>query len=94
MKSPFALKTHKSSSSAVGNSFAVSASGSGNQLGIPEMTLFHESSACRALLMERFDDVCSNILAQRISRNPYIQQTLLKLLPRLAAFNKERFMSK
>lgn len=44
--------------------------------------------------MEHFDQVCQSILTQRISRNAYIQQILPKILPRLAAFNKEKFIEK
>lgn len=93
MKS-FALKHHKFSQNAGGINFSFSVSGSGNQLGLPEATSLHESSVGRALLMEHFDEVCNNILTQRISRNPYIQQILPKILPRLAAFNKEKFIKK
>ncbi len=78
----------------MGNSFSFRVSGSGNQLGLPEATTLHESSVCRSLLMEHFDEVCNGILTQRISRNPHIQQILPKILPRLAAFNKEKFIKK
>lgn len=79
----------------VGSGLTISgASSTGNQLGMPEAALLHESSVCRALLMEHFDEVCSNILSQRISRSIYIQQILPKILPRLAAFHKEKFIKK
>ena len=86
-------KAHKQSS-AYGNSSSLSASGGSSQHEMPEVKHGHESSACKALLTEHFDEICCKILAQRISRSPYIQQILPKLLPRLAAFNKEKFMKK
>ncbi|PSN34470.1 Serine/threonine-protein kinase mTOR [Blattella germanica] len=52
----------------------------------------YESAACRQLMTERFDDVCSDVLSQRVVRNSHIQHTLLAILPRLAAFNKEKFV--
>lgn len=52
----------------------------------------YESSACRVLMTEHFDDICNDVLSQRISRSPHIQHTLLAILPRLAAFNKEKFI--
>ncbi|XP_054269929.1 serine/threonine-protein kinase mTOR-like [Macrosteles quadrilineatus] len=57
----------------------------------PEHMLF-ESSVCRSLMIEHFDDICKETLAQRISRTSHILQTLLAILPRLAAFNKEKFV--
>lgn len=52
-----------------------------------------ESSACRQLVTEKFDEICRESLAQRLSRSPHVQQALLALLPRLAAFNKDKFVS-
>lgn len=94
MKSSFSLKQHKFSQNYVGSTFSFSVSGSGNQFGMPEASSLHESSACRSLLIEHFDEVCNNILTQRISRNPFIQQILPKILPRLGAFHKEKFIKK
>lgn len=94
MKQSFSFKNHKSSQNSICNNFSLRVSCSGNQLSLPEATLLHESSACRTLLMEHFDQVCHSILTQRISRNAYIQQILPKILPRLAAFNKEKFIEK
>lgn len=52
-----------------------------------------ESSACKQLVSEKMDEICTEALAQRLSRSPYVQQALLALLPRLAAFNKDKFVS-
>uniref|UniRef100_A0A224XHF0 Serine/threonine-protein kinase TOR n=1 Tax=Panstrongylus lignarius TaxID=156445 RepID=A0A224XHF0_9HEMI len=52
----------------------------------------YESTACRILISENFDEICSSVMAQRVSRSPYIHNTLLTILPRLAAFNKDRFV--
>lgn len=95
MKSPLSIKKAKTHfMSSVGPGLSIERSSSGNQLGMPEATFLHESSVCRALLTEHFDEVCSNILSQRISRNVYIQQILPKILPRLAAFHREKFIKK
>ncbi|XP_065216693.1 serine/threonine-protein kinase mTOR isoform X2 [Planococcus citri] len=93
LKSPLSIKKNKQPvMSSLGFGLSLGGTSSGNQLGMPEATLLHESSVCRALLSEHFDEVCSNILSQRISRNIYIQQILPKILPRLAAFNREKFI--
>lgn len=52
-----------------------------------------ESSACRQLVTEKMDEICREVLQQRMSRSPHVQQALLILLPRLAAFNREKFVS-
>ncbi|XP_012282445.1 serine/threonine-protein kinase mTOR isoform X2 [Orussus abietinus] len=51
----------------------------------------HESAACRCLLQERLDDIYNDVMNQRMSRNPHIHHALMTLLPRLAAFNREKF---
>ncbi|CAB3378482.1 Hypothetical predicted protein [Cloeon dipterum] len=50
-----------------------------------------ESAACRQLIAENFDEICTQALSHRNSRSPHIQSALLNLLPRLAAFNKSKF---
>ncbi|XP_075220340.1 serine/threonine-protein kinase Tor [Lycorma delicatula] len=86
LKSPLVTnKTHHTSNSA---SFVL---GIGNNKPTTDHALY-ESSACRALVTEQFDNICKDVLSQRISRNPHIQHTLLTILPRLAAFNKEIFV--
>ncbi|XP_066601544.1 serine/threonine-protein kinase mTOR [Prorops nasuta] len=51
----------------------------------------HESAVCRCLMQERLDDIYNDVMSQRMSRNPHIQHALMMLLPRLAAFNKDKF---
>jgi FKBP12-rapamycin complex-associated protein len=53
----------------------------------------HESAACRSLMLEKLDDMNSDVINQRHSRNSHIQNALMTLLPRLAAFNKEKFVA-
>ncbi|KAJ1521597.1 hypothetical protein ONE63_003248 [Megalurothrips usitatus] len=57
----------------------------------PSVSIIYESAACRQLIMERYDEICSCVLAQRLVRSSHPQHTLLTLLPRLAAFNREKF---
>ena len=52
----------------------------------------HESAACRSLMLEKLDDINNEVMNQRVSRNVHIQHALMTLLPRLAAFNKEKFV--
>lgn len=52
----------------------------------------YESAACRSLISERYEEVANMVLTQRLVRSNNIQQTLLTILPRLAAFNKEKFV--
>ncbi|XP_034935910.1 serine/threonine-protein kinase mTOR [Chelonus insularis] len=51
----------------------------------------HESAACRQLMQERLDDFYTDVMNQRSSRSPHIQHALMTLLPRLVAFNTEKF---
>nr|UIB01653.1 serine/threonine-protein kinase mTOR [Propylea japonica] len=51
-----------------------------------------ESLVCQQLLKEKFEFVCTDILNQRASRSAYVQQTILTLLPRLAAFDRKFFV--
>lgn len=52
------------------------------------------SRVCRQFMMRKFDEVCRLVLKHKNSRNPLIQQTLLILLPRIAALNQELFALK
>ncbi|XP_071805479.1 serine/threonine-protein kinase mTOR-like isoform X2 [Asterias amurensis] len=54
---------------------------------------FVESRYCRELMESKFDEVCQQVLKYRNSRSPLIQQTLLTLIPRLAAFQPTLFVS-
>ncbi|KAK9883142.1 hypothetical protein WA026_001340 [Henosepilachna vigintioctopunctata] len=51
-----------------------------------------ESLVCRQLLMEKFEYLCIDILLFRTLRYSCVQQTLLTLLPRLAAFKRTMFV--
>ncbi|CAG9773619.1 unnamed protein product [Ceutorhynchus assimilis] len=53
-----------------------------------------ESSICRLLVAEKFEFICIDVLAQRSLRVNFVQQTLLAILPRLAAFNKKTFVTR
>ncbi|XP_063975702.1 serine/threonine-protein kinase mTOR [Diachasmimorpha longicaudata] len=53
--------------------------------------LVHESAVCRQLMQERLDDVYMDVLNQRLSKSPHIQHALMTLLPRLVAFNTDKF---
>ncbi|KAJ8676220.1 hypothetical protein QAD02_012006 [Eretmocerus hayati] len=53
----------------------------------------HESAVCRSLMLEKLDQINNEIINQRYSRNSHIQNALMTLLPRLAAFNREKFVS-
>lgn len=44
--------------------------------------------------MEHYSVICDNIMEQRLSKSPYVQQALLQILPRLAAINREIFVQK
>lgn len=53
-----------------------------------------ESANSREILTEHYGTICDNVLEQRLSKSPHVQQALLQILPRLAAFNREVFVSK
>ncbi|OXA52223.1 Serine/threonine-protein kinase mTOR [Folsomia candida] len=60
--------------------------------GAGDQTLtFTESMACKTIVSENFLEICRQVLEQRNSRSPYVQQALFMILPRLAAFNQELF---
>lgn len=56
-------------------------------------TAIYESTVCRQLIVDNYDEICSNVMAQRSSRSGHIQQILLVVLPRLAAFNRVHFLN-
>jgi FKBP12-rapamycin complex-associated protein len=82
LKSPLVPKSQQGKGSPV----AVSSSVGNHFLSL------YESAACRQLMTERFDDVCKDVLTQRNLRSSHVHHTLLAILPRLAAFNKEKFV--
>ncbi|KAH8262146.1 hypothetical protein KR038_003117 [Drosophila bunnanda] len=53
-----------------------------------------ESAYAHEILQEHYTTICENVLEQRSSKSPYVQQALLQILPRLAAFNREVFVEK
>ncbi|XP_039949400.1 serine/threonine-protein kinase Tor [Bactrocera neohumeralis] len=53
-----------------------------------------ESAYSREILTENYINICDNVLEQRTSKSPYVQQALLHILPRLAAFNREVFVQR
>lgn len=57
-------------------------------------TTINESSVCRQLVFEKFDYICLDTIAQSSARSIHIQNVLLSILPRLAAFSKEQFADK
>ncbi|CAL1276555.1 unnamed protein product [Larinioides sclopetarius] len=52
-----------------------------------------ESNTCKLLMNEHFDTVCQQVLRYKSIKNLHIQQTLLNILPRLAAFQTKRFVT-
>lgn len=60
----------------------------------PKTLPIHESPTCRQLLIEKFGYICDIIMKQKASKNPYIINILLILIPRIAAFNSEYFVEK
>lgn len=54
-------------------------------------TVSYESAACKRLLMENYNEICRSVLECRGYKNVYVQNTLLVILPRLAAFNVQGF---
>jgi FKBP12-rapamycin complex-associated protein len=58
----------------------------------PSQIAIIESQICRQLVSEKFDYVCLDVLAQRLSRSSHIQQSFLTTLPRLAAFDRDNFV--
>ncbi|KAH3893902.1 hypothetical protein DPMN_018054 [Dreissena polymorpha] len=53
-------------------------------------TLF-ESRFCKELMTQNFDKVCALVLRHKSSKSVSVQQTLLVVFPRLAAFNPDVF---
>lgn len=54
-------------------------------------TPIYESNICKKLISEKYEKICSDVMAQQISRSHNVHQLLLLLIPRLAAFNRESF---
>ena len=54
----------------------------------------NESATCRQIIIDNYDEICAKVLEQRHLKTSYVQQSLLNILPRLAAFNREEFVKK
>lgn len=54
----------------------------------------NESATCRQIIVDNYDEICLKVLDQRHLKTSYVQQSLLNILPRLAAFNREEFVKK
>ncbi|XP_058826350.1 serine/threonine-protein kinase Tor [Topomyia yanbarensis] len=52
-----------------------------------------ESAICRNLVSDNYELICQKVLEQRNSKSPYVIQSLLTILPRLAAFNRRDFVA-
>ncbi|CAD7080067.1 unnamed protein product [Hermetia illucens] len=53
-----------------------------------------ESANSRQILTDHYEEICEKVMDQRNSRSFYVQQALLNILPRVAAFNREAFVRK
>lgn len=51
-----------------------------------------ESSACRQIITENYDEICQRIMEQRVVKSNYVQQSLFSVLPRLVAFKRDLFV--
>ncbi|CAH2044014.1 unnamed protein product, partial [Iphiclides podalirius] len=54
----------------------------------------YESNICKKLIIERYEKIASEVMAQQISRSNSVHQMLLLIIPRLAALNREAFSRK
>ncbi|XP_038222262.1 serine/threonine-protein kinase mTOR [Zerene cesonia] len=54
----------------------------------------YESEVCKKLLSEKIERICHDVMAQRLLKLQGVPQTLLVIIPRLAAFNKDLFLKK
>jgi serine/threonine-protein kinase mTOR len=90
LKPPFIEKLSQSSVNAQANRLNDfdNATKFSRQVSILESSLFH------ALVREHFDEICTKAMEQRMSRSSNVQQMLLFILPRLAAFNRDVFVRK
>lgn len=61
---------------------------------VSEKPIIIESSICHQLVAEKFEYICIDVMQQKFSKYSYVQQTLLNILPRLAAFDRSCFIQK
>lgn len=85
IKAPFIEKLSQSSSTQTTYQYDVDCSVKYNA-NIPE------STACRQIITENYEDICTRIMEQRSVRSTYVQQTLFSILPRIVALNRELFV--
>lgn len=52
----------------------------------------NESPTCRQIIIDNYNEICERVLEQKSTKSTYVQQSLLNILPRLAAFNREEFV--
>lgn len=60
----------------------------------PTVLAIQESPTCRQLLNEKFSYICDTIMRQKTSKNPYIINILLTLIPQMAAFHPDYFVER
>lgn len=51
-----------------------------------------ESSVCRQIMVDNYDDICQRVLELRNSKSPHVQHSLYNILHRLAALNRDVFV--
>lgn len=51
-----------------------------------------ESSACRQIMIDNYDEICQRIMEQRTVKSNYVQHSLFSILPRIVAFNRDLFV--
>lgn len=54
----------------------------------------NESATCKQIILDNYDEICHRVLQQRYLKTSFVQQSLLNILPRLAAFNRVEFVEK
>uniref|UniRef100_A0A1E1W8G7 TOG domain-containing protein n=1 Tax=Pectinophora gossypiella TaxID=13191 RepID=A0A1E1W8G7_PECGO len=59
-----------------------------------QVTAIYESNICKRLVSEKYEKICSEVMAQQISRSHSVHQMLLLMIPRLAAVNRDAFAKK
>lgn len=52
----------------------------------------NESPTCRQIIELSYNEICEHVLEQKLSKSTFVQQSLLNILPRLAAFNRREFV--
>lgn len=84
-KAPFIEKLSQSSSSRTSYSYDLDSN-------LKFGTNIPESTACRQIITENYDDICQRIMEQRSVKSSHVQQSLFSILPRLVAFHRDMFV--